>query len=210
MEKEEIGRKIKELRTTNSLTQEELSARLGISRQALQKWESGRSCPSGDNLIRICKLFNISVDEFLGSRNNFRLRLNIKSALHILLIYALIYIILRLLFSDFKETSLTGILFTEHLNSYLPDWILSSGIFYIFALISALLALLDDTKASLFTIAGIIMGLTAGMIFCPNPEGAYSGDSHNGWLFFIICYLISILTGLLISKKSIPSKSRDV
>lgn len=167
-------------------------------------------CPSCDNLLRICELFNISVDEFLGSKNNFRLRLNIKFALHILLIYAIIYIILRLLYSYFKETSLTGVLFTEHLNSYLPDWILSSGIFYIFALISALLALLDDTKASLFTIAGIIMGLTAGMIFCPNPEGAYSGDSHNGWLFFIICYLISILTGLLISKNSIPSKSRDV
>ena len=201
MEKEEIGRKIKELRTTNSLIQEELSCKLGISRQALQKWESGRSCPSGDNLIRICKLFNISLDEFLGSRNNFRLRLNIKSALHILLIYAGIYILLRLLFSNFKETSLTGILFTEHLNSYLPDWILSSGVFYIFVLISALLALLGDTKASLFTIAGIIMGLTAGMIFGPNPEGAYSGNSHYGWLIFTVCYFISVLTGLLFSKK---------
>ena len=64
MEKEEIGRKIKELRTTNNLAQEELSCRLGISKQALKKWESGRSCPNGDNLIRICELFNISVDEF--------------------------------------------------------------------------------------------------------------------------------------------------
>ncbi|MGN1405804.1 MAG: helix-turn-helix domain-containing protein, partial [Erysipelotrichaceae bacterium] len=175
-----------------------------------QKWESGRSCPSGDNLIRICESFNISIDEFLGSRNDFRLKLNLKSALHILMIYAVIYIILRLLFSDFKETNLTGVLFTEHLNSYLPDWILSSGIYYIFAFISAMLALLGNTKASLFSIAGVIIGLVAGMIFGPNPEGAYSGNSHYGWLIFIICYLISALTGLLISKNSIPSKSRDV
>ena len=56
--------KIKELRKTNGITQKQLGDLLGISDRAVSKWESGLSKPSGQNLICLAKIFNVSVENF--------------------------------------------------------------------------------------------------------------------------------------------------
>lgn len=48
------------------MTQELVADRLGVSRQAVSKWESGASEPSTSNLLALCKLFDVSPEEFLG------------------------------------------------------------------------------------------------------------------------------------------------
>jgi len=48
-----IGNRIKALRTEKKLSQEYLAEKLGVSRQAVSKWESGASSPSTDNLIAL-------------------------------------------------------------------------------------------------------------------------------------------------------------
>lgn len=57
-----LGGKIKELRLKHSLTQAEMSAKLGIAQTNIASWENDRTMPSHDNVIKICVLFGISID----------------------------------------------------------------------------------------------------------------------------------------------------
>lgn len=59
------GEKISILRKNNNYTQEQLADILGVSRQAISKWESGSAYPETDKLIRISELFNCSLDYLL-------------------------------------------------------------------------------------------------------------------------------------------------
>lgn len=61
--------KIKELRKVNCITQKQLGDLLGISDRAVSKWESGLSKPSGQNLISLAKIFNVSVECFFENSN---------------------------------------------------------------------------------------------------------------------------------------------
>ena len=53
------------LRKQNGLSQEELADKLGLSRQAVSKWERAEASPDTDNLICLAKLYGISLDELL-------------------------------------------------------------------------------------------------------------------------------------------------
>lgn len=56
---------LKTLRTERGFTQELVAASLGVSRQAVSKWENGTSEPSTSNLFALAKLYGISVTELL-------------------------------------------------------------------------------------------------------------------------------------------------
>lgn len=55
-----------ELRKKHGYSQEELAAALGLSRQSISKWERSEASPDTDNLIALAKLYNMSLDELLG------------------------------------------------------------------------------------------------------------------------------------------------
>lgn len=59
--------KIQFIRRERGLSQEELAESLGISRQAVAKWEQGLSMPDVDNLIALSKLLRVSIDKLLKS-----------------------------------------------------------------------------------------------------------------------------------------------
>ena len=54
--------KIVELRKQKGLSQEELAERLGVSRQAVSRWELGNTLPDIPNLLQLCELFGVSAD----------------------------------------------------------------------------------------------------------------------------------------------------
>lgn len=60
-----LGDKLSKLRKENNYTQEQLADVLGVSRQAISKWESNITYPETDKLIRISELFNCSLDYLL-------------------------------------------------------------------------------------------------------------------------------------------------
>ena len=60
-----LGEAIKEHRTRCKMTQEFVAEALGVTRQAVSKWESGTSDPSTSNLIALAKLYGISAEELL-------------------------------------------------------------------------------------------------------------------------------------------------
>jgi len=63
--KQSLGEMLKSHRTRCKMTQEFVAESLGVTRQAVSKWESGTSDPSTSNLIALAKLYGISVEEIL-------------------------------------------------------------------------------------------------------------------------------------------------
>lgn len=60
-----LGDTIKEHRIRCKMTQEFVAKALGVSRQAVSKWENGTSDPSTSNLIALAKLYEISAEEII-------------------------------------------------------------------------------------------------------------------------------------------------
>lgn len=56
-----LGEQIKQQREEQNMTQEELAERLGVSRQAVSKWESGAAQPQGANRAALCTLFSLDI-----------------------------------------------------------------------------------------------------------------------------------------------------
>ena len=61
-----LGSNIMTLRKANGLTQEQLASALGISFQAVSKWETGNSCPDISTLPLLADLFSVTVDQLIG------------------------------------------------------------------------------------------------------------------------------------------------
>ena len=64
METKEI---LLKLRTQAGLSQEELSKKLFVTRQAVSRWETGETIPNTDTLKQLSKLYNVSINTLLGS-----------------------------------------------------------------------------------------------------------------------------------------------
>ena len=65
-----INEQIAFLRKQKGLTQEELAKSLGVTNQAVSKWESAQCCPDIGLLPDIARLFDVSVDELMGYKGN--------------------------------------------------------------------------------------------------------------------------------------------
>ena len=61
-----LGEALKTYRTDCKMTQEFVAETLGVSRQAVSKWENGTSDPSTSNLLELAKLYGVSVEEILN------------------------------------------------------------------------------------------------------------------------------------------------
>lgn len=61
----DIANRLVQLRKEHHLSQEELAEKLGLSRQAVSKWERAEASPDTDNLILLSRLYGVSIDELL-------------------------------------------------------------------------------------------------------------------------------------------------
>ena len=64
-----IGQRIAERRKLLGISQENLGERMGVSRQAISKWEADAAIPEIDKLIALSKLFDVSVGWLLGTED---------------------------------------------------------------------------------------------------------------------------------------------
>lgn len=111
MNQEKIGKFIKEIRKKNKLTQKELADKLGVTFQAVSKWENGKNIPDIAVLQDISKQFNVNIDEILSGES--KDKKNNKSIYYILgsiLLLIIIIVVISILHSDshdfeFKQIS---------------------------------------------------------------------------------------------------------
>lgn len=67
---ETIGNRISKYRKAKGMTQEELAGKLGVSSQAVSKWENDQSCPDIGLLPQLCKVLDITTDELLTGKTD--------------------------------------------------------------------------------------------------------------------------------------------
>ena len=65
----ELGNNIRQLRRRDKRTQEALAEALGVTAQAVSRWESGGSCPDMNLIPSIANYFGVSIDELFGYTN---------------------------------------------------------------------------------------------------------------------------------------------
>ena len=220
-----LGERIKECRQNAGMSQEKVAELVGVSRQAVTKWEVNQSAPNTENLFKLAEIFGTTVDLLLDSdegskqspaeqiyylykmeeekkaeaKTKQRIN-NVRAALVVAVVYIIVYVVGRFVWCDFSQSSFIGWLFTtrpsgEH--SYLYGWLLSSNLFWYAMAISAAPALFGKHKFSLVTTASFVLGIVLGMIFGPYTEGAAIGHDHYGWAIWGVIYLISIIVGIL-------------
>ena len=101
MNQEEIGKKIKQIRIDNNLTQREFADIFGVTYQAVSKWENGKNLPDISIMKDICDRYNYKLDELLG--NSYKVKKNNK--LKYVIIAIIIVIFLSVLFLIIKHTN---------------------------------------------------------------------------------------------------------
>ena len=65
MNSSDIGKYLSELRKYYKITQDELAGRLGVSRQAVSKWETGTAIPDIELLMRLSEIYGVSINDIL-------------------------------------------------------------------------------------------------------------------------------------------------
>lgn len=66
----DLGQRLKQFRTEKHLSQETVAFELNVSRQAVAKWENNASKPNTANLMAICDLYGISLDELISNKSD--------------------------------------------------------------------------------------------------------------------------------------------
>lgn len=107
----EIGNRINQLRKLSGMTQEQLAEKLNVSRQTISKWESDSTTPDLESIVKISRIFHMSLDDLLkegeagaANRNDEQISLDdlMKINLHnrkmtLLLISGLIFVMVSIL-----------------------------------------------------------------------------------------------------------------
>ncbi|PGO32744.1 transcriptional regulator [Bacillus cereus] len=72
-----LGQQLKRLRESKGFSQEDVAKKIGITRQAVYKWEHDKSCPDIDNLILLSEMYNVTLDELIKRNQSFKEKIHI-------------------------------------------------------------------------------------------------------------------------------------
>lgn len=227
-----LGERIRAQRQRAGMSQEKVAELVGVSRQAVAKWESGQSAPNTENLFKLADIFGTKVDLLLEEEQHSpaeqiyylykmeqeqkraarqaAVKRSIRAAVLTAAGYLAIYLLGRFIWCDPANSSVMGWLLLarpkgEH--SYLYGWLLSSELFWCSMVISIAPALLGKWKFSATTFGGFVSGLVAGILFGPYPAGEVYGHGHYGWAIWGACFLLSILLGIIVEKATKKKKN---
>ena len=77
-----IGEKIKKLRISNNMSQYDLGNKLFVSDKTISSWETNRTLPTINLIVKICDIFNVSLYNFIEEKNNndFEMEIKIKTS----------------------------------------------------------------------------------------------------------------------------------
>ena len=112
MNQDKISTTIKKIRKDNNLTQAELADKLGVTYQAVSKWETGKNIPDIAILQEISKIFDVNVDEIISGKKT--KKTNKKDRIALIIIFSLVIValivIIILSMNRSTDTSISEIL----------------------------------------------------------------------------------------------------
>ena len=91
MKMTKISKNIKRLRILQNMSQEELSQKLFVSRQAVSSWENGRTQPDLEMIQKISELFGVQVEELLyGEKRNTKLEESVRTSKTLFMVFSIL------------------------------------------------------------------------------------------------------------------------
>ncbi|MGH0522588.1 helix-turn-helix domain-containing protein [Bacillus zanthoxyli] len=72
-----LGRQLKKFRESQNLSQEDVAKKIGVTRQAVYKWENDKSYPDIDNLIILSEFYNVTLDDLIKGNDSFKKKIKI-------------------------------------------------------------------------------------------------------------------------------------
>ena len=187
----EFNEKLKELRSSRGLTQEELAEALFVSRTAISKWESGRGYPSIDSLKEISSFFSVTIDELLSGEKLLSIaekenKSNMQNLCSILIGAHFLLIVLPLYPKSMKEyiasVNLFGYAETSAFNR-MVYWVL----FFLLMLIGVVEIIVTQLKIEkvykMVIVFSILLGIAAVLFL------ALTGETYATALAFLLLVL---------------------
>lgn len=175
----ELVEKLQKLRKDNNLSQEQLAEKIGVSRQAISKWERGEATPDSDNLICLAKIYNISLDELISSKENNNMNEESKKTK---LMKIKDYVLVALLFI----VTIIYLILGFTLSLWHPGWLL----YFLPVIITSILDVIDKKSVSEFAFPLLVADIYLVLGFFWNLW-------HPGWVvfilipvFYIVCYFL--------------------
>ena len=175
----ELVEKLQKLRKDNNLSQEQLAEKIGVSRQAISKWERGEATPDSDNLICLAKIYNISLDELISSKEDNNMNEESKKTK---LMKIKDYVLFALLFI----VTIIYLILGFTLSLWHPGWLL----YFLPVIITSILDVIDKKSVSEFAFPLLVAGIYLVLGFFWNLW-------HPGWVvfilipvFYIVCYFL--------------------
>ena len=178
-----LGERIRELRSARGYTQEYVAERLGVTRQAVSRWESGQSMPSMEKLLALSELFGAqllgSVDD--GAEKRAKAAKLAKQIVLLFALYALLYGVYMLAW------------YTERPVTFLAGRILNAVLTVPACFVLSLLALLAGRRRTARTVfLGAAGGCAATLLWPTGPAGLFSG-----FVGFLLCFILGFAGGLV-------------
>lgn len=217
-----LGEKIKACRQNAGMSQEKVAALMGVSRQAVTKWEADQSAPHTEHLFRLAEIFGTTVDFLLApaeqsyhkreeekraEARRSRRRRNLRLGLAVAGGYMAVYLAGRIFGTTGMPTSAMGWLLGDDPGqlSYLYGWLLRRKLFWAAMAISVVPACFGKKYAAVTSLLGFVLALLLGELCGYHPAGAAYGHGHYGWLIWGGIFSLSVVLGVVLEKVS-PGK----
>ena len=225
-----LGERIKKQRTKAKMSQEKLAELVGVSRQAVTKWEAGQSSPSTENLFRIAEVLGTTVDiltkeeaqQILSEEQVYDIYKKVRAKKvaeqrrlvgHFLIVITAFYllsVVCKLFVLDLKNTPMNMVFFgAEAGDSYLIGWLFHNNLWFYSSLVSSIPTLFGKWKYSLITFVGFALGIPLGELFGRNPAGSEFGFGHYGWAIWGGIFVLSIIMGTIFQKKKLSFRTKQ-
>ena len=136
-----LPNELQHYRKLNKYSQERLAELLGVSRQAVTKWENGKSAPSTENLIKLAAIYKISLDDLINDRpelSNVELKPKRKSKLKLIIGIFAIGLIMLIIVIKVSEKRMVVFTIVYILNLAILIAIISTIIYFVILLAKAL------------------------------------------------------------------------
>lgn len=204
-----LGARIKAQRQSARLSQEKVAELVGVSRQAVTKWESDQSAPSTENLLKLAQLLGCSLDQLVRDdtppvpetprRRRVDVRRNFRDTLIFLGVYLVWFLLCKLIWADLGDQTILSWLLDDAplYHDYLFGWMI--GFYLPCTLVAVVPALFGKRRFSAVYTAGFVLAL---------PLGEYLGcisalvdpGYHYGWAIWLGVNLDAVIFGILLQR----------
>ena len=220
-----LGTRIRECRQKAKLSQEKVAELVGVSRQAVTKWESDQSAPNTENLFRLAEVLGTNVDFLITSEQDNR---SIAEQVYQMFMdeqarkeaaakqqrlgnylfacaaaagYLMIFLLCKFFLCTEKDMSFMAWLFgvSPYQHTYLFGWLLSKRIYLYASAVTIISAAIGRRRLAVTTLAAFAVGLPLGEWLGDIP-GLVPEGYHYGWAIWGLLFVGSIFLGVWLQR----------